>query len=190
MTDNNGSYIALITSEHADKLKFVSYVYAFLNMISPAVDMLTDFDIIFALENAEGDQLDMLGSLVGVSRELPVQVEDIPSILSDDTYRKVIKSKVFINHWDGTREGMEAIMAEIFPNLPYEVIDNQNMEYSVSIVAPDLTDEDKALIENGYILPKPSGVKCTYNILDSGLFGWDSDTTFIKGWDQGTWASN
>ena len=42
---------------------------------------------------------------------------------------------------------------------------------------------------NGYILPKPSGVRVDYSIVDSSLFGWDSDTQLIKGWDKANWSS-
>lgn len=190
MLDTNEEYLKLITSEHYNKQDFIQYVLSFLDMVSPSVDILNEFETIFNLEDAVGDQLDKLGNLVGISRELPKEIEDVPSILSDASYRKVIKSRIFMNHWNGTREELEVILSNIFPDLPYEIVDDQNMEYAVSIVDPTLDDESRALIENGFILPKPSGVKCTYNILDSGLFGWDSDSVFIKGWDQGTWSSN
>ena len=47
-----------------------------------------------------------------------------------------------------------------------------------------------ALIMNGFILPKPSGVRVDYNIMEASLFGWDADTAFIKGWDKAIWSSN
>lgn len=189
MPDSNVSYLKLITSEYAQSEKFNSYVETFLKMISPEVDNYNDYNILFNLETATGDQLDKIGELVGIGRELPTDNTNIPSKLSDDSYRLVIKAKIYKNHWDGTREGMEKIFKQFFPNLPYEIIDNQDMSYTVTIINPEITDEFLALITEGFILPKPLGVRVNYTILDTTLFGWDSETQIIDGWDKGKWSS-
>ena len=59
----------------------------------------------------------------------------------------------------------------------------------VVIIYPDADPSLIALLTAGYILPKPSGVVVTYTIQENELFGWDSDTAFIKGWDTGIWSS-
>ena len=84
---------------------------------------------------------------------------------------------------------MQDIFEAFFPNLPYEIIDNQDMSYTVTLIYPEADNLFIGLIMNGYILPKPSGVRVDYNIMDSSLFGWDSDTAFIKGWDKANWSS-
>ena len=185
--NDNEKYIRLITSEHATKPLYVEYVEAFLSFISPAVDILNDFQTLFNLQNAEGDQLDILGGLVGVSRVLPVDNPEVNSVLEDDMYRKVILARILSNRWDGTRKGLENIMAMIFPGLPSNIIDNQDMSVIINVIDPQATEEFKTLLELGYILPKPAGVQYEYTISDSPLFGWDSDTAFIKGWDSGVW---
>lgn len=190
MTDDNKAYLKLITSEYAQKEKFNSYVKTFLDLLSPVVDNYNEFNVLFNLETAVGDQLDKLGELVGIGRELPTDNANIPSKLSDESYRLVIKAKIYKNHWDGTREGMEEIFKQFFQNLPYEIVDNQDMSYSIMIINPEITDEFLALITEGFILPKPVGVKVNYQILDTTLFGWDSETQFIDGWDKGKWSSN
>ena len=190
MPDSNIPYLKLITSEYAQSEKFNSYVESFLNMISPNVDNYNDYNVLFNLETASGDQLDKIGGLVGIGRELPTDNVNIPSKLSDDSYRLVIKAKIYKNHWDGTREGMEKIFKQFFPNLPYDIIDNQDMSYTVTIINPEITDEFLALITEGFILPKPAGVRVNYAILDTTLFGWDSETQIIDGWDKGTWSTN
>lgn len=189
MSDSNEAYIKLITSEHATKPNFVSYVETFLDLVSPIVDCYNSFSTIFNLQNAVGDQLDIIGTLVGVSRELPINVAGIPSTLSDEYFKKVITSKILQNHWDGTRQGIENIIVAIYPNVPFEIIDNQDMSYSVTLLTSQLDAVDQALILNGYILPKPSGVRVSYNIMEAQLFGWDVDTGFIGGWDKGVWQN-
>lgn len=189
MADSNVQYLKLITSEHSVQPKYTSFVKTFLDMISPNVDIYNDFDVLFALDYATGDQLDKLGELVGIGRQLPIVDERIPATLDDDTYRLVIKAKIYKNHWDGTRKGLQDIFDAFFPNIPYEIIDNQDMSYTVTLIDPEADDVFVGLIMNGYILPKPSGVRVDYNIMDSALFGWDSDTQFIKGWDKANWSS-
>lgn len=190
MPDSNVQYLKLITSEYVQSEKFNSYVESFLKMISPNVDNYNSYNVLFNLETASGDQLDKIGELVGIGRELPTDNVNIPSKLSDNSYRLVIKAKIYKNHWDGTREGMEKIFKQFFPNLPYDIVDNQDMSYTVTIINPEITDEFLALITEGFILPKPAGVRVNYVILDTTLFGWDSETQFIDGWDKGKWSTN
>ena len=61
MSDSNIPYLKLITSEYAQSEKFNSYVESFLKMISPNVDNYNDYNVIFNLETASGDQLDKIG---------------------------------------------------------------------------------------------------------------------------------
>lgn len=189
MADTNIPYLKLVTSEHSVQPKYMEYVKTFLDMISPDVDIYNDFDVLFAIDNATGDQLDKLGELVGIGRKLPIVDARIPATLDDNSFRLVIKAKVFKNRWDGTRKGLEDIFEAMFPSIPYEIVDNQDMSYTVTLINPEADDVFIGLIMNGYILPKPSGVRVEYNIMDTSLFGWDSDTQFIQGWDKANWSS-
>lgn len=189
MPDSNVEYLKLITSEHYNKPNYYNYVKSFLDLCSPIGNVLRQFDEIFNLENAVGDQLDKLGELVGVSRKLPIVDEDIPSVLGDDSFRLVIKAKILKDHWDGTRQGMEEIMDAIFPDLSYDIVDNYNMTLTVTVIDPSITDEQEALIKNGFIIPKPSGVGITYSILKTRIFGWDRDNELIAGWETGIWSN-
>ena len=190
MSDSNAEYIKLITSEHTTKPKFVAYVKAFLDMCSPMVDCYNDYAILFMLDTAEGDQLDILGELAGITRNLPISGTDIPARLNDLYFRKVIKAKILQNHWDGTRAGLDKIIEQLYPELAYEIVDNQDMSYAITLLTDDLDAVEQALIFNNYILPKPSGVRVSYNNMENKMFGWDSDTAFIAGWDEGQWANS
>ena len=190
MPDSNVEYLKLITSEYSDKSNFIAFNSAFLDKVSPANDCLISFDQIFAIDNAIGDQLDKIGEIIGVTRHLPTQDADIPSTLSDESYRFVLKAKIMKNHWDGTRKSIDTIFKTMFPGCPYDIVDNQDMTMNIMIIAPEMSDEKIALIFNGFIVPKPAGVKLVYQIMISAIFGWDKDTSFIKGWDTGTWANS
>ena len=190
MPDSNEKYLRLITSEYATQPNFNSYVETFLNYIVPINDCYELFDVIFKITTAVGDQLDKLGELLNVSRVLPVNDVDIPPTLNDDYYRKVLLSAIYKTHYDGTRQGLMDIMTALFPDLAYDIVDNQDMSYTVMIIDPMITDTDRALIFNGFILPKPAGIKVNYNVLLTPLFGWDMSSAFVKGWDEGSWAAN
>jgi hypothetical protein len=189
MADSNVEYIKLITSEYQKSENYKQYVEAFLNLISPSVDCLNNFDVLFNLNNAVGDQLDKLGELVGIGRQLPIDDPDIPATLDDETYRLVIRARILSNRWDGTIQGLRNILDALFAEVSYEIVDNQDMSYLITLISPTIDDTLVALILNGFILPKPSGVRVNYEVLDNPLFGWDSETGFIKGWDEGKWAN-
>lgn len=190
MPDNNNHYLELVTHEYADKPKFNSMLSALLDKVVPINDCYLSYDIIFNINNAVGDQLDKIGEIIGLGRNLPLENEQIPSTLDDDLYRRVLKSRIYFNHWDGTIDGLKYILEQLFPGLVYDIVDAQDMSYSVYIINPEITDVETQLILEGYIIPKPSGVRVTYEVLDSPLFGWDSDAGFVRGWDQGNWSSN
>ena len=190
MADSNESYLQLITSQYAMKPKFNAMVQVYLDMVSPAVDCLNSFNEIFNLDDAVGDQLDILGSYVALTRELPVSDPDIPSILDDELFRTVIKARILSNFWDGTIEQWSEIIKTMFPLASYNIIDNQDMSVQVIMIDPSASMMMVALLFNGYIVPKPAGVKVNWTIQDKALFGWDTDTAFLKGWEEGIWADN
>lgn len=182
-------YMNLVTSEYAEAEKFNTMLYTFLEKNLDTVFLGMDMAEggFFNLEVAYGDQLDKLGELVNVSRILPISDPDIPPVLDDDLYRKVIKARILANHWDGTLEGLFKILNAIFPDVAFEIIDNQNMTMNILVIDPNISPTDSALIVNGFILPKPSGVGVTYQIQTNALFGFDADTSFVQGWDKGIW---
>lgn len=185
----NAEYLKLITSEYAESPKYNSYVEAFLKMLDPAISCATSFDEIFNLNKAVGNQLDKLGMLVGITRELPFSDPDVPSILPDVYFRKVIKARVYSDHWDGTMQGLANIIHEMYPDAIFQIVDGQDMSYQIIIIDPGSDPTFAALLFHGYIIPKPAGVRVNYTILDKPLFGYDSNTSFIKGWDLGTWST-
>lgn len=134
----------LITSEHADKLKFVEMVGL---TCQPAADLTAIYALLSALydvDSAVGQQLDVCGQWVGVSRNLAVAIEgvyfsfDAATIgfdqgvwkgpydldtglvsLPDDHYRALIKVRILNNHWDGSLASAYALTAAIFGPLGF-----------------------------------------------------------------------
>lgn len=185
---NINEYMQLITSEYAEQELFNAYVKAFLQEQLPIDQCLASFDTIFNLDTAIGDQLDKLGSYVALTRELPVDDPDIPSILPDNYFREVIKARIRANFWDGTIAGLQSLIQATFANVVADIVDGQDMTMQIIMINPTASDTLIALLFNGYIIPKPAGVRLTFTIMDRPLFGWDSDNQFTKGWDQGNWS--
>lgn len=182
-------YLDLITHEHATKPKFIKYNKAYMEKILSCTDVVEAFNIYFNLDEAAGDQLDKIGYNIGINRVLPVNDPDIPPVLDDETYRLVIKSKIQQNHWNGTLDGWNKILKVIFPDSAYDIQDNFDMTVTVMIIDPNFNATKIALLLRGYLLPKPSGVRLNYIVVDSPLFGWDTESSFIGGWDDGKWST-
>lgn len=183
-------YLNLITSEHKTKPKYIAYVGKTLDGAVETDTMLEGVDNLFNIDTAVGDQLDKIGTLLALSRDLPINDPRVTLPLSDESYRLCLKAKIARDIWDGTIEGYYNLLQTLFPDSAWDLVDNQDMTMIFNLIQSGLTEEMEALFEFGFIVPKPSGVKLTINIQENAAFGWDSDTAFIKGWDTGIWAHN
>lgn len=209
-------YLNLITSEHRDKPNFVATVKANVEVFVQAQNLLLSMIPIFDLDTAIGDQLDILGEWVGVSRNVNVPIPGVyfswdgdftvgwdfgtwqgdltpfeVTVLPDDAYRTLIRAKIAANHWDGTTEGAYAIWDQLFPNITILIQDNLNMSYDLAIVGGIVDSLTAALITGGYIPLKPEGVKVNeyfFPVNTGPLFGFDINNDFLQGWDSGSWA--
>ena len=154
-------YLDRITSEHRDKPKFIAWLTSILTPTDDIYNCINKIDDAFDLDKAVGNQLDVLGELIGVSRTLVFQPLDMSPLLDDDTYRLVLKAKIGKNMWQGTKTEVQEIWDGMFSDLQLDLIDNEDM--SMTAVITGILDElRELLIANGYIVPKPSGVHLNY----------------------------
>ncbi|QNT79178.1 DUF2612 domain-containing protein [Entomobacter blattae] len=118
-------YTSLVTSQHLSANRFMGTVTL---SVAPFVDLfntLCSLPQLFDIDNAEGNQLDVVGQWVGVSRHIVVQVSkyfshDITGLgwdeapwwkpgdplvlttgLNDAYYRGLLKAKIIANSWRG-----------------------------------------------------------------------------------------
>jgi hypothetical protein len=155
-------YLDRVTSEHRDKPKFIQWLTSTLTKTDGIYNCLSVMDDAFDLDKAVGKQQDVLGELIGVSRTLNFQpTPDISPLLNDDTYRLIQKAKIGKNNWLGTEPEIQTIWQGMFSDLRLDLIDNQDM--SMTAVIYGVLDElRELLIANGYIVPKPSGVRLNF----------------------------
>lgn len=159
------NYLDNITSQYRDKPNFIAWLSAFLNKIDGVYTLLAKYDDDFDIDNATGDRLDMLGQIIGRERELTFQpLNNFSPTLTDDYYRTILKTKIAMNNWDGLIPSMYTIWNNIFgddDDMSLQIKDNQDMSFDAYITGyVDQIQQD--LIQHGYIVPKPEGVKVNY----------------------------
>jgi hypothetical protein len=152
------TYLNRITSQHKTKPNFMALLTARLQPFIDLAECLGTFDAEFDLDNAAGNQLDIIGKYVGVDRLLNFQPVYAPSAILDDTYyRMLLKVRISQNNWDGTTEGIQKIWGDVFPEYTIVIVDKQDMTINIRITGLD-TPFISELIQHGYIVPKSMGV--------------------------------
>lgn len=142
-----------------------------------------------------GNQLDMLGELIGQARRVYFKANpnlSPPTLaqwveLGDNDYRDLLKNKMMINTWDGKASTLQESWSQLYPGGIISIQDNQDMTVDITL-SGTLSSTTINLILNGYIIPRPQGVE--YNIYYSDLpfFGFDRDDEYIAGFDTGNWV--
>lgn len=213
----SAEYLNLITSEHRPKPNFSATVALNVSASVRVQALLASMGPLFDVDIAVGDQLDIIGKWVGVSRNIAVPISGVyftwdgtdftvgwdygtwqpastPSevtVLPDDSYRILIKAKIAANQWDGTTDGAYAIWDAIFTTITILILDHQDMSYDLGVVGGTVDSLTLALITGGYIPLKPEGVRVNsyFVAIDSGpVFAWDVESDLLKGWEEGSWV--
>ena len=179
-------YRRLLTSKYKTRPKLTSWLLWLLSEGLTYRNTLGEFIEAFQLDTAVGAQLDIIGRIVGVDRLLsfyPIGGES--PLMDDETYRMVIKAKIIQNCWKGTLEELYEQWNVLFPDIKIQIQDMQYMTFNVVIVGA-FTSLMRELILNGYIVPKPEGVRINLmTITDTTglpLFAYDLDTLNYSGY--------
>jgi hypothetical protein len=209
-------YLALITSEHSDKPKFMATITA---DIQPLVDLMaTLFDMLGMFNpDAEGDQLDKFATWVGANRNLAVALPNVYftwgdaalgwgngtwlgpgdnpaglTVLPDDSFQVLVKLVIAMNSWDGTIPGAYTAWNTVM-GTQYGILIQDNQDETMLIVFTGLVESiiTKALITGGFFNLVPAGVRVTQfakpSIAATPVFGWGPVTAQVKGWGTGCW---
>jgi hypothetical protein len=195
-----GYYLNLLTSEYKLATQLNSWMSLVLGVYQDAAFLFSSFVTAFDITYAVGDQLDVLGVLVGVSRTVSFQPSDsVSATLDDDTYRIVLLAKNAQNHWDGKMSSMYSIWKTLFPGGNIVIHDNQNMTATIFLTGSfssiildlvagfALNGATSGTIKNGYIIPKPETVQYDFEFGTLPAFGFDHNDDYISGFDYGHW---
>jgi hypothetical protein len=181
-----------VYAQYRDKPKTYQW-YGITQSISNDIQSAADdVRLMYDIDNNEGEQLDIIGRIVGVDRRVITGITTVVSefgdtaaecgdvevqfgndtiteedSLSDDYFRSLIKAKVQNNNNDTTIDGViESINAIISGDVSVIVNDNEDMTFSVEIYGI-MTEIETYLILNNNIIPKPQGVRITGYLLAS-----------------------
>lgn len=134
------------------------------------------FNLISGTVTAVGDQLDVLGKYVGVSRN-SVAVDGTPISLDDTDFLSLIRMAIARNSSGSSLSTIQAFLDQFFPD-QILVFDYQNMHMSYfissTVGSQELAD---AFVAQG-LLPKPMGVRLTIVIAPviNAFFGFRTYT--------------
>ena len=185
-------YRKLLTSEYKTRPRLTQWL---LWLISEGVTYNSLLQVIldaFDIDTAIGAQLDTLGKIAGVGRVLTFYPSDGSGpIMNDDTYRLVIKARLIQNLWKGTLDELYDAWDVLFPDISLQLQDLQSqgpgdaMTYNV-VISGDFTSLMRELIVNGYIVPKPEGVRINNLLITDTtgkpLFAYDLNDADFSGY--------
>jgi hypothetical protein len=171
----------------------MSWAEKLLTALDDGVDATNSMVSAFDIDVAIGDQLDVIGEIVGVSRNLNFDPSTASPpaaaspVLDDATYRILLKATIGINQWDGKMSSIKSLWDELFPD--GNIMLQDNLDMSITAYARGVfSDLIIAIIENGLIIPRPEGIQINYEFGEMPFFGFDTDDEFIAGFDKGKWS--
>ncbi len=175
-----------ITSEHADKPKFVATVSVTTQQSVDLINLCNQFPSVYDVNTAVGNQLDVVGQWVNVSRQLTVPLTGVyftldtaglgldsgilmgpfdPSTgltsLPDNYYRLIIQAKILDNHWDGSKSQAYALANIVYAAYGYNlfIVDNSNLTMDLGLLGPTAPPPIvQALLTSGKLNLKPAGI--------------------------------
>ena len=204
------TYSDLLTSEFQ-----LPNMKAFVTLLTDGFNtnryLLKSLINLFDIDTAIGDQLDILGQWIGISRNISPAINNIffswdspglgwdlgfwqdiysqngISILPDPQYRNLLKARIALNNWTGNIPDIISALTTAFPNLQFFIQDNQDMTMNLLVVG-NIDPLTQVLIKNGYFDIRPSGVQLTFET-SSIFFAWDLENTYFQGFDLGNWPT-
>ena len=171
-----------IYSQYADKTKAVKWLNIIPDMADELFDVIEDVRNSYDIDKASGEQLDVIGRIVVIDRSFESQVfydvdtefgpsqfggEDmqfetvgttLSKDVSDSIYRVLLKAKIAKNNSDSTLDGIAHALSYITSASQIQVIDNEDMTFSVSF-GSSLTDIERFVFDTFDVMPRPQGVK-------------------------------
>lgn len=180
-------YFRTIISQYANSPILVQLIRNFWEYIDQQPNFDSFFDLIWNIDTAQGYGLDVWGRIVGVSRVIPVEFDDLylgfeegnPNnrapfntapmftgstpltsnfILTDAQFRLLIFAKALSNISDGSIPAINQLLLNLFPGRGNcYVTDGLDMTMTYTFEFA-LSPVELAIVESSGVLPKPVGV--------------------------------
>jgi hypothetical protein len=174
-------YQNLLVWQYKGCPQFNAWLAAVLSIANDISLCLQSMEAAFDLNYAIGNQLDILGQIIGVSRTVNFQPSGgVSPVLDDTTYRILLLATLANNTWDGTIGSLYPIWQTLFPGGKITIVDNQDMSATI-LIGGSFSSIMKDLITHDYIVPRPQAVEYTYSFAIPPFFGFDREDAFIGG---------
>jgi len=114
--------------------------------------------------------------------------------LPDDAYRTLLRAVIASNQWDGSIPEAYEAWDILFAGTGswIIIIDHQDMSMTFGLLGPAPDAVTFALLTGGYLALKPAGVRINNYVIptvpNTPLFGFDSDTDSVGGFDDASWG--
>ena len=157
-------YLDLISSENSRQIwnkttqqyEDSNYMKLLEAVLTPVMDLQETVQntSAFSASEAVGDQLDILGELIGVSRELPYVRENGTSSMTDDEYSVMVQMKIAQESWNGENSDAASVYANVLENT-MNVSYRDNVDGSVTIQVGEVSQELAQMMyaNNVYLVP-------------------------------------
>jgi hypothetical protein len=191
-------YLQRLTSEYRNSPKLNALLQAFLQKWVDITTVQISMDTAWDLDTAVGVQLDTLGAIVGVSRQMKQSVVSAGQVYTnfpDTQYRVLLKVQIAQNVWDGTLPGVYGVWNISLGSLGYGMIlqDEQDMSIDYIFTNPPTDPILKAIFSQGYFDLRPAGVRIKGYYTPSAppgspTFAWNLEVPpQYAGWNEGYW---
>ena len=122
----SGDYIGVFPGSTREKQRFMSLATAVLQQVTDLQAVVSQINRAFSPESAQGNQLDVLGASLGLSR-----AETSAGVLASDVvFRDFVQKKLIRWEWDGRNVTVPEILSKIQPGAA--IADNQNGTITVT----------------------------------------------------------
>lgn len=192
-----------IYAQYRTKPKAVAWYQITRKLAAELEDPATAVRVMYNIDTAVGEQLNIIGRIVVVDRTFTGEVALNPGLfaepdgaefgdeeavfavpyvdqdgqMSDDLYRLVIKSKIIKNNSDATIDSILYGMNFLLPHAEVlRVTDGEDMSFSVEFYGR-ITNLERWTLLNAKLVPKPQGVRFNGFLegLDYVQFGDDTE---------------
>ncbi len=198
-------YLSLFTRQHKGKPKLEAWMSVLLQPLIDTQVFCGSLDHAFDLDAAVGDQLDILGEWIGLSRNLYetyayFRYDGGPGFglgslegalghrrltpggnwsFSDDQYRHMLRAKIPYNRWDGSVSQAASILSYLV-GATASIVTIHDSQF-ILLLPISIADGHKALIDAGLFNFKPAGINLATIIYFGQVFSFDNTTAATCG---------
>lgn len=176
--------LSRVYAQYRNSPKFIEFLSAIPNIADEMQTAIDKVRLSYDIDGNDGAQLDIIGRVVGVSREfvglIPLDVSEFGDVdaefgdvdaefsaldvaedqaLNDEYYRVVLKAKAARNNSFANYDSIIEAFTSTFPNsAPVTITDNEDMTFLIN-VGGTLNPIERNILLTKDIIPKPQGVR-------------------------------